>query len=479
MPLRRLPAFRWRSRGALILAVATAALGLPAAASVEQAQAASTTCSSTPFTSTSKYRYRLPAVVKTDSGRLFIFAEKRNNNYDNNDDGDFDIVMRTSTDGGCSWTPMKTVVNYGKNRVSNPVPIYDQRNNQVLLFSTVKLSSGNKLYLQRFYADGSKVRGSGLVTVTNWLPGLTGPGHGLVLTTGSHKGRIIFAMGYTRNKENSRRATRGIYSDDGGATWTVGYDQAGSGSLQLIEGTIAELPDGRLLVSYRDNGKGVTKPGANRVSAISEDGGANVGAYTAMSGVKTVPVEGSLLQLTGSSSNLLFSSPSWTAGKLTSRRGMRIFVSTDSGQSWRSGLAIGGTTDPACYSDLVQIDDATVGIAYESGYTHYWKRIVFRQVRTSSIANSLLPKLVKAAGPSISGSYKVGKTLTAGAGRWAPSSFVPSYQWLRSGKAIASATGSSYKLVKKDKGKKISVKVTVSTVGYQATSATTSAHTIH
>lgn len=473
-------ASQWRSLSLISLAVATMAFGLPLVSATVEAKAASAVCSSTPFTSSSKYRYRLPAVVQTDGGRLFVFAEKRINNYDNDDDGDFDIVMRTSTDGGCTWGSARTVASDGTHRVSNPVPIYDPKTDRVLLFTTVKVSSGNKLHLQYLSSDGKTVTSlsKGLVTVANWRPGLTGPGHGLVLTTGAHAGRIIFAMGYTDNA-TKKRATRGIYSDDGGTTWQVGYDRVSPSKLQLIEGTIAELPNGNLLVSYRDNGKGVTKPGANRVSGISTDGGASVGGYAAMSGIKTVPVQGSLLQATGTSDLLLFSSPSWTSGKITSRRGMRIFASTNSATSWKSGLAIGEATDSACYSDLVQLDDATIGIAFESGYTSYWKKIVFRQVKLSTIAKTLLPALSKTKSPTASGTAKVGKTLAASTGAWSPSAESVSYRWLRNGKLISKATAAKYKLTTSDRGKKISVRVTVSATGYRDTTATSSARKIH
>lgn len=468
---------------AVLTAVATAALCFPGSpATTSEAAAADKICSSTPFKSTSKARYRLPAAVRTDSGKLFVFAERRNNNFDNNDDGDFDIVMRVSTDNGCSWGKQKTVANHGTKRVSNPVPIYDRARNRVLLFSTVKLEK-NYLYLQRINADGSSWTslGSGRVDVAGWRPGLTGPGHGLVLTKGEHAGRIIFAMGYTRKEEKDKRTTRGIYSDDGGNTWRVGYDRVSPGKLQLIEGTMAELPDGRLLVSYRDNGKGQTKPGTNRVSAISTDGGATVGGYSSMPGVKTVPVQGSLLQTTGGRNLLLFSGPSNTSGKITSRRGMRIFVSTDSGKNWRSGLAVGAKDDPACYSQLVQLNSTTVGLFYENGYTAkkaYWHRIVFKQIRISTIENALLPKFSKTKSPSISGTYKVGKTLKAARGAWSPAPAEVRYQWLRNGAAIAKATGSKYVLKKSDKGKKISVRVTLSKSGYAKASATSAARKV-
>ena len=49
-----------------------------------------------------------------------------------------------------------------------------------------------------------------------------------------------------------------------------------------------------------------------------------------------------------------------------------------------------------------------------------------------------------------------------------------SYQWLRNGKPISSATAATYKPTKSDKGKKLSVKITVASPGYQKATATSS-----
>ena len=67
----------------------------------------------------------------------------------------------------------------------------------------------------------------------------------------------------------------------------------------------------------------------------------------------------------------------------------------------------------------------------------------------------------------ISGTAKVGKTLTAASGTWAPKPDSLGYQWYRSGKAIAKATKASYKLTKSDAKKTITVKVTAKKAGYE------------
>jgi protocatechuate 3,4-dioxygenase beta subunit len=78
-----------------------------------------------------------------------------------------------------------------------------------------------------------------------------------------------------------------------------------------------------------------------------------------------------------------------------------------------------------------------------------------------------------AGNPTISGTLKVGKILTA-----SPKTSVPTgtrtYRWLRNGVAISGATKSTYRLVKADKGKRVSVRVHYSQTAYGSTSRTSS-----
>ncbi|MFT4110541.1 S8 family serine peptidase [Propionicimonas sp.] len=80
--------------------------------------------------------------------------------------------------------------------------------------------------------------------------------------------------------------------------------------------------------------------------------------------------------------------------------------------------------------------------------------------------------------PSTSGTFKAGKTVTAKKGTWSPTPTSYSYRWLRAGSAISGATKSSYRLTRADKGKKVSVKVTVARAGYTTTAYTTTARKV-
>lgn len=76
--------------------------------------------------------------------------------------------------------------------------------------------------------------------------------------------------------------------------------------------------------------------------------------------------------------------------------------------------------------------------------------------------------------PTITGTAKVGATLTASAGTWSPSASV-AYQWLRAGVAITGATASTYAPVVEDLGKVLTVRVTGTRPGYVTTAKTSAA----
>ena len=74
--------------------------------------------------------------------------------------------------------------------------------------------------------------------------------------------------------------------------------------------------------------------------------------------------------------------------------------------------------------------------------------------------------------PKIKGKTKVGKKLRAVPGAWSPAPVTFKYQWYRSNKVVKGAKGQAkkvYKLVKKDKGKRMRVRVTGKKPGYAST----------
>ena len=89
------------------------------------------------------------------------------------------------------------------------------------------------------------------------------------------------------------------------------------------------------------------------------------------------------------------------------------------------------------------------------------KRKSYSSTTVASSSKSIVKaKFKKVRTPKISGTAKVGKTLTAKPGIASPKATSYSYQWYRGSKAIKNATKESYKLVAADGKRNISVRVT-------------------
>lgn len=74
--------------------------------------------------------------------------------------------------------------------------------------------------------------------------------------------------------------------------------------------------------------------------------------------------------------------------------------------------------------------------------------------------------------PAISGKARVGKVLTASAGRWSTGGVKVTYRWLRNGKTIKGADGRRHKVVRADRGRRIQVVVTARKSGWRTDTAT-------
>lgn len=79
--------------------------------------------------------------------------------------------------------------------------------------------------------------------------------------------------------------------------------------------------------------------------------------------------------------------------------------------------------------------------------------------------------IVNEKAPQITGSAKVGRTVTAKPGRWSVDGATFAYQWNRNGQPIEGATGERYAVTAADAGAKLTVTVTASAEGYADGSA--------
>lgn len=138
-------------------------------------------------------------------------------------------------------------------------------------------------------------------------------------------------------------------------------------------------------------------------------------------------------------------------------------------QWYRNGTAIPDAT--ASTYTLVAGDKGTTTTVKVTGSKTGYTAVTQTSKKTKKVAAGTLTTVK----PKISGTAKIGETLTANPGTWKPAEAVLTYQWYRSGKKIKGATSSTYLLVSKDKGKKLTVKVTGKAPGYTTKSKTSKA----
>jgi len=379
-----------------VLLLSAAVLATTGCAAADAGAADRARCeSSVPYTSgTEGYSaFRIPAVVATRSGALLAFAEGRVGGL--GDAGNIDLVLRRSTDGGCTWGPLQVVADSGPDTSGNPAPVVTA-SGRVVLLSTynggtateaaimrgeVPADQSRRVFAQTSDDEGATWTAPREITAqakaAGWRWYATGPVHGVRLAGG----RLVIPANHSiappaGSPDNGTEAKyyggHLLYSDDGGQSWAIGaVDDNPNGYVNVNETTVAELPGGRLYLNTREhNGTG---PG-NRADAYSADGGKTLEKpYRPQATLAGPVVQGSVLQLSGPGAPLVFAGPADPAA----RAAMTLRVSTDRGATWRAALPLSGL--PAAYSDLVQLG-ATLGVLYETGDFGPNERIAFHRI---------------------------------------------------------------------------------------------------
>lgn len=135
----------------------------------------------------------------------------------------------------------------------------------------------------------------------------------------------------------------------------------------------------------------------------------------------------------------------------------------------RNGKAIAGATQP---SHTLTAEDRGARLTLSvTGSRSGYAAVTKTSAATAEVAYGTLT----APTPKITGSAKVGKTLTTVPGAWGPKPVALKYQWKADGKSISGATKSTFKVTSKQKAKKITVTVTGSKNGYSTASKTSAA----
>ena len=326
--------------------------------------------------------FRIPAIVATGKGTLLAFAEGRKNGC--TDTGDIDLVLKRSEDGGRTWSPLAVVWSDGSNTCGNPAPVVDRRNGKVLLLSTWNLGvdrepqiiDGTSQDTRRVFVlsssdDGrtwSKAREiTKDVKRPDWTWYATGPVNGIQIRAQAHRGRLVIPCDHIE-AGTKKYFSHTIHSDDGGETWTLG---GSTPTDQVNESTVAELPDGTLMLNMRNY-----TPVRIRQVSLSRDGGATWSAPAGDAALVEPVCQASLLWSEHGSREpvLAFSNPA----SQTSRSRMTVRLSDDGCRSWGRQTVV--HEGPSAYSNLVTLPNGNLAILFEGGVSSPYEGIVFKEL---------------------------------------------------------------------------------------------------
>ena len=322
--------------------------------------------------------YRIPSLIQAADGSLLAFCEGRRKS--SSDTGAIDLVMKRSTDQGKTWGDQVVVWQDQDNTCGNPCPVVDQATGRIHLLLTHNLGEDhesaiklNKAKSTRTvwvcHSDDNGQTWTDPVDITKsandpkWGWYATGPGVGIQLQHGPHKGRLVIPCDHSYpidpsvDKRGYGFGSHVIFSDDHGKTWQIG----GSLRPNMNECQVVEIGDhGELLIDMRSyRGQGC------RAQAISKDGGMTWSEITDARELVSPVCQASMIRYTwptaGSPGILLFSSPR----DPSKRQNLTVLASFDDNESWPWQKTL--FEGPSAYSCLAPLGEGQVGCLAEVG----------------------------------------------------------------------------------------------------------------
>ena len=337
------------------------------------------------------HSYRIPSVIKAADGGLLAFCEARKNGL--GDAGNIDLVMKRSDNQGATWGPQTVVWDDDSNTCGNPCPVLDETTGTIWLLLTKNLGSDHEsdiifkrakstrtVWVMSSTDKGATWSEAKDITASTkdpeWGWYATGPGVGIQIKAGSHKGRLVIPCdhSYDDPEGNVRKGPFGygahaVYSDDHGVTWEMG----GTIRPHSNECQIFEVADGKgtLVMNSRSYfGR------SRRTHAVSTDGGLTFSEPVDVAELLEPVCQGSVIRQRWPSGDkpglLLFSNPA----NAKSRVDLTVKFSFNDGADWpKSKLLHAG---PSAYSCLVSLSEQKAGCLYEAGKKSAYETIVFQ-----------------------------------------------------------------------------------------------------
>lgn len=353
-------------------------------------------------------RYRIPGLAKTnDKSLLAIYDIRRDNGRDLQ--GDIDIGVSRSTDGGNTWEPMRIGLDMGEfgglpqkfNGVSDACILVDKNSDVIYLagcwmYGVIDEKTGEKItglnessnnwnhqwrnngslqgfdidktsqYIIAKSTDDGKTWGEPInitkdIKQAEWHLAAPAPGSGITLEDST---LVIPSQG---KDENQIPFSNIIYSKDGGKNWMSSKPSY----TNTTENMVVQLSDGSIMQNMRDNRNRQDKSETNgRAIYTTADLGNSWKVHPTHHGSLIEPVcmasiyKHEYIDNKGEKKSvLLFSNPN----SKYERKSMTIKVSFDDGQSWpeENWLLLDDLALQGGYSSITSIDNNTIGILYE------------------------------------------------------------------------------------------------------------------
>jgi sialidase-1 len=339
--------------------------------------------------------YRIPGLATTNTGTLIaVYDNRKQGPVDLQ--GNIDVGMSRSADGGQTWEPMKVIMDMGEygglpesqNGVGDPAVLVDRMTNTIWVAALwfhghpdqrawnasqpgMAIEQTGQLLLVKSEDDG--ITWSDPINITGstkhpfWQLFFNGPGSGITMNDGT----LVFAAQY-KDADRVPYSTI-LYSQDRGVTWKVGK----GAKSETTEAQVVEIFDGVLMINMRDDRNRPNREDSEngRSVAISSDLGLTWNEHvTSRKGLIEPNCMASILSYDHPDYGkiLFFSNPN----SKTERNHITIKSSFDLGITWPLENQIELYEDNTYgYSCLSLVDDKHLGILYEGEKELYFQKI--------------------------------------------------------------------------------------------------------
>ncbi|MDP7062259.1 MAG: exo-alpha-sialidase [Planctomycetota bacterium] len=322
------------------------------------------------------HTYRIPALVTTNQGTLIAACDARihsSRDLPNN----IDTVLRRSADGGETWSPIKTVIDWsGEQGAADPSLVVDRQTGRIWCAVTwsesvnwrdAKPGFGRDTFHNLLvHSDDDGLTWSEPVDITEslkdpaWRSVWFSPGSGIQSTSG----RLF--LPFSAADADGADSSWAAISDDHGKTWS----RVGPIGTKTNESMIAQLADGTLVCNLR------SRHGKNqRGVSFSRDDGATWSSMKHHAGLPEPVCQASLLTVPAERTPddrewLVFCNPN-----SIKREDLTIKISFDGGNTWPIVRLL--HAGPTAYSCMTVLPQGGLGVLYERGAKNSYEGISF------------------------------------------------------------------------------------------------------